>query len=322
MKKSISVVIPNYNGKHLLERNIPSVIKALEFSKVDYEIIIPDDASPDDSVFFLKEKHPSIIVIENKVNLGFSGNINTGLRAAKKKLVLALNSDVELAENYFEDQFKYFEDKNAFSVMGGIYDLDNRGKLIDAAKTCQQSLIGTINSTQNAVSTDNSPLPSFFSSGANALMDREKLHQINYFDEIYSPFYKEDADLGLKALRMGWKNFYEPQSHCYHKVSSTILSNNKKRRVRVISRRNKFLFHLIHLEVSRLVLYQLILIVEFLTRWISFDFSFYESFFGFINIYSRALKSRAFINSISSLKTKDVIKNYNQEISKKEIKLF
>lgn len=322
MKKSISVVIPNYNGKHLLERNIPSVINALNKSQVEYEIIIPDDASPDDSVSFLKSKYPEIIVIENKVNLGFSGNINTGLRAAKKELVFALNSDVELAENYFEDQFRYFDDPNTFSVMGGIYDLDNKEKLIDAAKTCNQNFIGTINSTQNIVCRDQSSLPTFFPSGANALMDRKKLEEINYFDEIYSPFYKEDTDLGLKALRMGWKNYYEPKSHCYHKVSSTILSNNKKRRVRTISRRNKHLFHLIHLECNKLLLYHLLLFIEILTRWISLDFSYYESIAGFIKRYSQALESRKFINSIGKISTAQVVKNYNDEIRDKDIVLF
>ena len=54
MKKSISIVIPNYNGKSLLETNIPYVYNALETSEIsDYEIIIPDDASADDSVNFI-----------------------------------------------------------------------------------------------------------------------------------------------------------------------------------------------------------------------------------------------------------------------------
>ena len=61
-KKSISVIIPNYNGKHLLESYLPSVINALDFEKVDFEIIIIDDCSKDDSVNFLTINYPKIIL--------------------------------------------------------------------------------------------------------------------------------------------------------------------------------------------------------------------------------------------------------------------
>jgi glycosyltransferase involved in cell wall biosynthesis len=58
MSYSISVIIPNYNGKHLLEENIPYVFSALETSKIsDFEIIISDDHSADDSVAFIKKTY-------------------------------------------------------------------------------------------------------------------------------------------------------------------------------------------------------------------------------------------------------------------------
>ena len=61
MNYSISVVIPNYNGKNLLEENIPFVISALKTSQIsDYEIIVSDDNSVDDSVIFIKNTYPFI----------------------------------------------------------------------------------------------------------------------------------------------------------------------------------------------------------------------------------------------------------------------
>jgi glycosyltransferase involved in cell wall biosynthesis len=72
MRPGISIVIPNYNGKDLLERNIPSVFNALITSDItDFEIIVAEDASKDNSVEFLKSNYPEIILIENKVNKGF-----------------------------------------------------------------------------------------------------------------------------------------------------------------------------------------------------------------------------------------------------------
>ena len=88
MKKhfSISVIIPNYNGKNLLEKNLPSVFNALKSSQIsDYEVIITDDASNDDSVTYLKNYSENpIVLIENKQNLGFSGNVNRAIRRAQK----------------------------------------------------------------------------------------------------------------------------------------------------------------------------------------------------------------------------------------------
>jgi glycosyltransferase involved in cell wall biosynthesis len=65
-RKSISVVIPNYNGKHLLERNLPSVYKALNNTKIDFEIIIVDDFSTDNSTIFITQNYPLVNLITNE----------------------------------------------------------------------------------------------------------------------------------------------------------------------------------------------------------------------------------------------------------------
>ncbi|MFN5430478.1 MAG: glycosyltransferase family 2 protein [Cyclobacteriaceae bacterium] len=54
IKKSISVVLPNYNGRNLLAANLPSVFAALQTAAVEFEVIVSDDASTDGSVAFLK----------------------------------------------------------------------------------------------------------------------------------------------------------------------------------------------------------------------------------------------------------------------------
>ena len=66
---SISIVIPNYNGRDLLEKNIPSLLAAL--NNFDFEIIVVDDCSSDDSVQFLKDTYPNVIVIKSNKNQGF-----------------------------------------------------------------------------------------------------------------------------------------------------------------------------------------------------------------------------------------------------------
>ncbi len=69
--KSVSVVIPNYNGKSLLEQNIPPLLAALRSMDAPWEIIVVDDASSDDSAVFLKTSFPEIRLLINEDEQGF-----------------------------------------------------------------------------------------------------------------------------------------------------------------------------------------------------------------------------------------------------------
>jgi len=271
--KSISVVIPNYNGKHLLEKNLQAVFSALK-NVSDYEVIVADDSSTDDSVCYIETNWKNVILVKNTINGGFSKNINSGFKKSTKELVLALNSDVLLTEDYFVEQFKYFERADTFGVMGSIY---NSGKLIDSAKYPVWKA-GKLVSTVNVEIIDNDLgwIPSLFLSGANALMDRKKLMQLNGMDEIYSPFYMEDVDLSVRAWRMGWKCYYEPKATCNHIISSTIDSNNKKSFVRSVSKRNKLIFHHIHLQGYKRVLWQIEIVFNLMFRWLFLSFNYYK----------------------------------------------
>lgn len=251
---SISVVIPNYNGRQLLEKNLPSVYTALK-NVTAYEVIIVDDASTDDSVNYIKNNHPDIILLANEINKGFAATINKGIAIAKHDLVLALNSDVQLTSTYFESQYTYFSKSDTFGVMGRIIGFGN-GELQDAAKFPKVNFKGIKTSyNYNPLNTSGVWLPSFFLSGANALMDRKKLLALNSFDELYSPFYYEDADLGLRAWRVGWKCYYEPQAVCMHELSSTI-SKTKPTKKKIIIERNRILFNYIHLQGIQLFAYK------------------------------------------------------------------
>ena len=77
MSKRIAVVILVWNNRKYLEEFLPSVI---EYSSGLADIVIADNASTDDSVFYLEANFPSIRIIRNKTNEGFTGGYNTALR--------------------------------------------------------------------------------------------------------------------------------------------------------------------------------------------------------------------------------------------------
>lgn len=274
---SISVVIPNYNGKHLLEANLPSVFSALKFAQINYEVIVVDDASTDDSMMFIEQHYPDVKLLVNQLNKGFSPTINKGVFAAMHELILALNSDVKLTETYFIDQLKYFEAPDTFGVMGKIVGLDGSG-IQDGAKYPKTGFKG-IKTTINYIPVSEAQeiwLPSFFLSGANALMNREKLWQLGGFDEIYAPYYYEDADLGIRAWRVGWKCYFEPKSVCMHAISSTI-GKLKSEKVKIIIERNRIILNHLHLIGTQLRFFKFWLWIRCFSKLIKGDFTIYKA---------------------------------------------
>ena len=124
-KQSTTVVIPNHNGIELLPIVLSSVIDALKHSEVDYEIIIVDDCSTDNSVINVSNLYPEVKFLVNEKNLGFSKSVNKGVFASKNELVLILNNDVKLNIDYFENQFKFFFLEDTFGVNGTIINWDD-----------------------------------------------------------------------------------------------------------------------------------------------------------------------------------------------------
>ncbi|MGB7723389.1 MAG: glycosyltransferase, partial [Bryobacteraceae bacterium] len=96
---SASVVIPNWNGKDLLEQYLPSVVEALA-GNPENEIVVVDNGSNDGSADFVRAAFPQVTLIALPRNLGFGGGSNTGIRAARNHIVVLLNSDMRVAPDF------------------------------------------------------------------------------------------------------------------------------------------------------------------------------------------------------------------------------
>ncbi|MCL6258250.1 glycosyltransferase family 2 protein [Aquiflexum sp. TKW24L] len=282
LKKSVSIIIPNYNGKKLLEQYLPCTITAIEAENAPFEIIVVDDASSDGSVEFLKQFFPQVLVIQNKLNKGFSYSCNIGLEAAKYELSFFLNSDVKLDVSYFSKQWKYFEFEDTFGVMGRM--LTPEGNRIEGAAKIPilSGLKLKVNKQYYSNNLNQKSTPTIFLSGANSLVVTEKAREIGGFNEIFSPFYSEDVDLGLKSWRVGWKSYYEHQSICYHLGSHTIKNSCQKKKIKSIYYRNRMILHGIHVERKDLPLWKIqLLLLEILPKLLIGDFWIFKSFLDY-----------------------------------------
>src|SRR5262249_15409745 len=98
-RDSATVVIPNWNGKDLLERYLPSVEAALAGNDAN-EILVVDNGSSDGSVELLRTRFPKVKTLALEKNLGFGGGSNAGFRAAANDIVVLLNSDMRVEPDF------------------------------------------------------------------------------------------------------------------------------------------------------------------------------------------------------------------------------
>ncbi len=328
-KKSISIVIPNYNGRKLLEEYLPYTFAAIENAGVAYEVIIIDDASTDASVEYIKEAWPQVKLLINAKNSGFSYTCNQGINASQCDLVLLLNSDVKLTPDYFEQQFKYFDAPETFGVMGRIIDMEG-DHIQDAARLPKFNGLKLKTDFFYYTDTQQDKLYTFYLSGANALIDTAKLKQIGGFYELFSPFYCEDMELSLRAWRMGWKCYYEHQSICRHQISASTKNYKTAQWVKSIYYRNRFYMHALHLDgLALLGWYIQITLIDLLPKLLVGQFWIWKSYTelfknsGSIKQYKNRLKTLLAANNIeiSIFKVVNIIKKSARGKELRKIKL-
>jgi GT2 family glycosyltransferase len=247
IKKSVSIIIPNYNGRQLLETYLPYTFTAIENAGVAYEVIVVDDGSKDASVEFIKQDCPQVKLLVNEQNSGFSYTCNQGIAAAQYELILLLNSDVKLTPDYFEHQFKYFVAADTFGVMGRIIDMEG-DHIQDAARIPKFNGLKLKTDYFYYTEDNNDKLYTFYLSGANALVDAAKLKQLGGFYELFSPFYCEDIELSIRAWKLGWKCYYEHQAVCRHQISASTKNYQKPKWIKSVYYRNRFYMHALHLK--------------------------------------------------------------------------
>lgn len=228
----VSIIIPNYNGIDLLQKNLPRVFEAFKNKDNNIkEIIVVDDGSIDGSVNFIKKTFPFVKIIKRKKNRGFSVAVNTGIRAAKADLVCLLNTDVVPSINFLAGSIKYFSDRNIFGIS---FHEKGYGPAVGGFVNGFVEHVGAVEAKKI---TD-----SFWVNGGSGLFCRKYWNILGGFDEkLYSPYYWEDVDICYRSLKRGWKILWDPNAHVIHEHESTMKKINSRKRT-LIQERNQLLF--------------------------------------------------------------------------------
>lgn len=245
---NLSVIIPNYNGEELLKKNLPKVFESISSHKEgSAEVIVIDDCSVDNSwetlVSFkskIKFSYPEICfkIIKNEKNLGFSSNINKGVRNSEGDILLLLNTDVVPEKDFLMPLLKHFEDEKTFAV--GCMDKSiEGGKVILRGRGLGEWKRGLFIHSRGEVDKENT----LWINGGSGAFRRSIWEKLGGFNGLYNPFYWEDIDASYRALKSGYAIFFEPKSVVTHEhEKGAIKSSYSNSEVKAIAYRNQFIF--------------------------------------------------------------------------------
>lgn len=215
----VSVIIVNWNGKKYLKSCLES-LRNQTFK--DFETIVVDNGSTDDSVPFVRKNFPEARVISLPENQGFCGGNNIGIKNARGKFIALLNNDAEASSNWLGELVNVLENHEDIGFCASKILLYNHRNLVDTCGDYYSTLgvAGKIGHLDKETNYNNS-LEVFGACGGAAIYRRKMLEDIGLFDEDFFLSY-EDVDLSFRAQLKGYKCTYVPTAKVYHNLSSTI----------------------------------------------------------------------------------------------------
>ena len=224
----LSVIIVNYNVKYFLEQCLHSVQKAL--GKLEGEVWVVDNNSVDGSVEMVQQKFPTVKIIANTDNKGFSKANNQAIRQANGEYILLLNPDTVVEEDTFSKVIQFMDSHPEAGGLG-VKMIDGSGKFLPESKrglptydVAFYKIFGlsalfpkskTFGRYHLGYLDDSKIHEVDILAGAFMLLRKSILEKTGLLDEDFF-MYGEDIDLSYRILKAGAKNYYFPETRIIH----------------------------------------------------------------------------------------------------------
>lgn len=197
----ISIIIVNYCGAGYLKECLDALFASQ--TQYQFEVIVVDNASSDDSITILKKYTQPITIIENQTNNGFAKANNQGISVAKGRYLFMLNNDTHVATDALQAMIEFYD---AHPQIGALSpQLLNR----DASPQIAGSILG------RRYYKTLLPKSVKFISGAAFLIKTEFMKELGGWDENFF-FYNEDSDLCKRIIKAGHEIIYLPEAKVVH----------------------------------------------------------------------------------------------------------
>lgn len=214
MSPRLTVVIPNWNTRRFLGTCLHS-LRRQTFK--EFETILVDSGSTDDSVSFVAENFPEVRIIALGTNRGFSGAVNEGIKASRTEFVALLNNDTEQAPGWLAALVEAADRHPEAGLFASkLVDFQDR-RILDGAGDALRSngLPYRLGHREMDRGQYDKPTYVFGACAAAALYRRSLFGEIGLFDEDFFA-YCEDGDVSFRAQLAGHRCLYVPEAIVYH----------------------------------------------------------------------------------------------------------
>ena len=219
----VSIILLNMNQPAL---TIACLRSLQQCTYPNIEIIVVDQASKDDSVELIGKQFPMVKLIANKINNGFTGGNNTGMREAAGDYFFLLNNDTEVDPGFLEPLIEELElNQLAGAASPLIRFFQNPDKIQYAGGPESIDLIRGKNSWRGWMS--NYPTkyafvePTSAAHGAAFIVKRKVAEEVGLLDDNFF-IYFEELDWSIRIRKAGYKILFVPASEIFHKESMTM----------------------------------------------------------------------------------------------------
>lgn len=228
-----AVVILNYNGEKFLREFLPSVLA----HSGDVKVIVGDNGSTDLSVDVLKQKFPTVELIQLGNNYGFCGGYNRVLKQVNTEYYVLLNSDVEVTPDWLVPMIDLLDsNQNIAAVQPKILAYNERQKFEYAGAAggyidslgypfCRGRVFDV---TENDSGQYNDTREVFWATGACLIIRSNVYHELGGLDEDFFA-HMEEIDLCWRIQRAGHKVFYCGASVVYHVGGGTLSKSSPRK---------------------------------------------------------------------------------------------
>ena len=227
-KPEISICIVTYKARDYLRECLRSIED--NTLRVQYEVIVVDNGSQDGTIEFLEEEYPTVGIVRNEVNAGFTRPMNQALKISSGRCLLQLNPDTEVLPDALDKLVSFMDENPEVGICGP--------KVLNRDQTLQKSCRRGESRPWAVLShflglAKLFPDKKIFGESQLTYIDEEEVHQvagvagscmlirrdvidyIGYLDERFFA-YQEDADFCFRARESGWKIYYYPKAQIIH----------------------------------------------------------------------------------------------------------
>ncbi|MBU0708352.1 glycosyltransferase family 2 protein [Patescibacteria group bacterium] len=215
----LSIIIVSWNVKDYLRNCLQSVIDSCQ--EINYEIIVIDNASKDESVKMVKKSFPQVKLIVNQDNLGFNKGNNQGIRMAKGQYLMLINPDTVVNKEAMQGLLDYLKTNQRVGIVGPE-QLSERNRTVSTAS--RLSIRGNLEFTaEHLVSwltgnyqiIFNKPYKVGILNGGCWLVRREVFEQVGLFNEDLFLF-GEEPKFCYRTIRRRWEIHFARQFYIHH----------------------------------------------------------------------------------------------------------